>query len=596
MALNRSINIIHFTLISLCFGSCIPKNEKESKNNRPNVVFILTDDQGWGDLSINGNQQISTPNIDALAINGATFQNFYVSPVCSPTRSEILTGRFNPRSGVYSTSAGGERIDLDETTIADILQSNGYATAAFGKWHSGMQYPYHPNARGFDEYYGFCSGHWGHYYSPMLEHNGELVKGNGFLPDDLTNRAMGFIESHKDDPFFVYLPYNTPHSPMQVPDKYWNKFQNLELEQRGTNYEKENLNHTRAALAMCENIDWNVGRLMDKLDELALTENTIVIYLSDNGPNGHRWNGNMRGTKGSTDEGGVRSPLFIQWKNKIKAGLQIEKIASSIDFLPTLTALSDIDNIQTKPIDGKSLAPLLFGSNKDWEDRFVYNYFRNQLSIRSQDYRLDNDNRLYDMVNDQSQTTDVSADLPEIKKRHLAAKEYYNKTVLSELPKVDSRPFLIGHPDFKNTQIPARDGIAHGNIKRSNRWPNCSFFTNWIDVKDSITWDVEVAQEGDFDIILYYTCAQQNVGTDISLSFRNQQIEKKITEAHDPPLIGMEEDRGDLRAESYVKDFKPIDMGKIHLTKGKGKLVLSTSNIPGEASIDFRLLMLKRVS
>ena len=156
----------------------------------PNVIVILTDDQGWGDLSLSGNKNLSTPNIDSLATDGASFDRFYVSPVCSPTRAEFLTGRFHQRSGVYSTSAGGERMDLDEVTIADSFKAAGYKTAAFGKWHNGMQYPYHPNGRGFDEFYGFCSGHWGNYFSPMLEHNGEIVNGEGFVVDEFTDKAM----------------------------------------------------------------------------------------------------------------------------------------------------------------------------------------------------------------------------------------------------------------------------------------------------------------------------------------------------------------------------------------------------------------------
>ena len=182
-----------FTMLIL---SCnFSKIEKQVKH--PNVIIILTDDQGWGDLSMSGNTNINTPNIDKLAQNGAVFERFYVSPVCSPTRAEILTGRYHVRGGVYSTSEGGERLDLDETTMADNFKQNGYKTAAYGKWHNGMQYPYHPNARGFDDFYGFCSGHWGNYFSPMLEHNGEIVKGDGFLPDDLTNKALSFIESNK---------------------------------------------------------------------------------------------------------------------------------------------------------------------------------------------------------------------------------------------------------------------------------------------------------------------------------------------------------------------------------------------------------------
>ena len=266
-----------------------------AQNRKPNIVIFLTDDQGWGDLSINGNKDIATPHIDSLARDGALFENFYVQPVCSPTRAELLTGRYAFRSGVRSTSEGGERFNLDEKTIADVFRAAGYATGAFGKWHSGMQYPYHPNGRGFDEFYGFCSGHWGNYYSPMLEHNGTIVKGQGFCVDDFTNKAMDFIEKNKSKPFVVYLPYNTPHSPMQVPSPFWDKFENKKLTMKNTYGSKWGYdeNFVKAALAMCENIDWNVGRVLKKLDELQIADNTIVLYFSDNGPNSTRWNGEM---------------------------------------------------------------------------------------------------------------------------------------------------------------------------------------------------------------------------------------------------------------------------------------------------------------
>ena len=162
---------------------------------RPNIVIFLADDQGWGDLSLNGNHNLQTPHIDSLARDGAMLDRFYVCPVCSPTRAEFLTGRYHPRGSVFSTSAGGERLDLDERTVGDVFRDAGYATGAFGKWHNGMQYPYHPNGRGFDEYYGFCSGHWGDYFSPPLEKNGQLVRGQGFIIDDFTNQAMAFIEN-----------------------------------------------------------------------------------------------------------------------------------------------------------------------------------------------------------------------------------------------------------------------------------------------------------------------------------------------------------------------------------------------------------------
>ena len=209
-------------------GRAVLPAARVAATRRPNIVVILADDQGWGDLSINGNRNLSTPNIDSLAREGALFEHFYVSALCAPTRAEFLTGRYHPRGGVRGVTAGAERLNTDEKTIADTFKASSYVTGAFGKWHNGSQYPYHPNARGFDEYYGFTHGHWGHYFSPELDHNGRLVQGKGFLPDDLTDHAIEFIANNRDKPFFCYLPLNTPHSPMQVPDRFYRKFASLD--------------------------------------------------------------------------------------------------------------------------------------------------------------------------------------------------------------------------------------------------------------------------------------------------------------------------------------------------------------------------------
>jgi len=325
-------------LLLLC--TLLPLLSLSTLGAPPNIVIILADDQGWGDLSVNGNTNLSTPRIDSLAKDGALLDRFYACPVCSPTRAEFLTGRYHPRVGVRDVSKGGERLNLDEKTIADTFKAAGYATGAFGKWHNGTQYPYHPNARGFDEYYGFCSGHWGSYFDPPLEHNGKLVKGNGFIIDDLTDHAMAFMATNRSRPFFCYVPFNTPHSPMQVPERYWRKFANADLKLRARNPAQEEVPFTRAALAMCENIDWNVGRILDRLEELKLADQTIVLYFSDNGPNSWRWNGGMKGRKGSTDEGGVRAPFLIRWPGHIPAGARIPQIlysgsAPSFDSLPS---------------------------------------------------------------------------------------------------------------------------------------------------------------------------------------------------------------------------------------------------------------------
>lgn len=564
----------------------------QSSATKPNIIIILTDDQGWGDLGINGNTNLQTPNIDRLSKSGAGFINFFVSPVCSPTRAEFLTGRYHPRTGVYSTSSGGERMDLDEQTIAEVFKSAGYSTGIYGKWHNGMQYPYHPNARGFDDFYGFCSGHWGDYFSPQLEHNGKLVQGKGFIIDDLTDKAIQFIDDNKESPFFLYLPYNTPHSPMQVPDRWWNQFKDKPLDLR--HGDEEDILFTRAALAMCENIDWNVGRVMEKLKALRLEENTIVLYFHDNGPNNWRWNGGMKGRKGSTDEGGVRSPLFIRWPGKIAPGQNIASVSAAIDLLPTLTDLAGIDPLVKKPLDGMSLKPLLLGKEHAWPDRMIFSHWGGKVSVRTQQYRMDNSGMLFDMLRDPGQRQNIASQMSLVATTLSAEVQQWREQVLAELPNADVRPFPLGHPGTKYTQLPARDGKAQGNIKRSNRFPNSSFYTNWISIDDKISWDVEVVESGNFEVMLYYTCPEKDKGSTFELGFGADRLKGHIADGFDPPLRGMEHDRVE-RTESYVKDFKALNLGVMHLERGQGELTLQALTIPGSKVMDFRLLMFERV-
>jgi arylsulfatase A-like enzyme len=588
MRIRHILTLVAVVLLAPCAAAAA-----EGAADRPNVVVILADDQGWGDLGVHGNTNLKTPRIDSLARDGALFDRFLVCPVCSPTRAEFLTGRYHPRGGVYDTSTGGERLDLDESTIAQAFQKAGYATAAYGKWHNGTQYPYHPNARGFDDFYGFCSGHWGDYFSPPLEHNGQLVTGNGYITDDLTDHALEFIAANRDRPFFCYLPFNTPHSPMQVPDEYYDRFANADLPMRHEDPRSEDLAMTRAALAMCENIDANVGRVLDRLDELKLSDRTIVIYFSDNGPASARWNGGMRGRKGSTDEGGVRSPLLVRWPGKIPAGRRVTEVAAAIDILPTLAAMTGVPIVGDKPLDGQSLAPLLLDpvDANEWRDRTIFSHWNGKVSARTRTYRLDSAGRLYDMTRDPGQTRDVAAEHPDVAARLKEEVARWSAELLPGL-RDDDRPFPVGHPAFPLTWLPARDGVPHGKVERSARAPNCSFFTNWTTTDDSMTWDVEIATAGRYEVIVDYTCAPENVGATIELSLADSRLRGRVTEPHDPPLRGQEHDRASRGSESYVKDFKPLRLGTIDLKRGRGPLTLRAVEIPGRAVIDVRSLRL----
>lgn len=558
---------------------------------RPNVVIILADDQGWGDLSASGNRNLATPHIDSLARDGASFDRFFVCAVCAPTRAEFLTGRYHARGGVRGVSTGAERLNLDETTIAQTFQAAGYATAAFGKWHNGSQFPYHPRARGFGEYYGFTSGHWGHYFDPELDHNGKLVRGRGYITDDLTGHAIGFIEQNRAKPFFCYLALNTPHSPMQVPDEYFARFARKEIGMRNRDPEREDPAMTRAALAMCENIDWNVGRILKKLDEWKLAGNTLVLYFSDNGPNSWRWNGGMKGRKGSVDEGGLRVPMFVRWPGHIRPGTAIPQIAGAIDLLPTLADLTGIPLKGTKPLDGKSVKPLLLGQGGTWPDRMIFSLQGKRISVRTQKYRLDADGRLYDIAADPGQDRDISGEKPEVARRLRRAVEVWSAEMLP-LVGPDDRPFPVGYSEM--TLLPARDGVPEGGIERSAKPPNCSFFTHWTQLGDRMTWDIEVAQAGEYEVEIYYTCGSGDQGSRVKLSFAGSHIEGEIDRAYDPPLLGKAQDRVP-RVESYVKDFRPLKLGRLQLAKARGKLVLEAVEIRGRAVADVRYVALTKV-
>jgi len=562
--------------------------------DRPNVVVILTDDQGWGDLSFNGNANLSTPNIDSLARLGARFDRFYVCPVCAPTRAEFLTGRYHPRGGVRGVTSGGERLNIDERTIAQFFKAAGYKTAAFGKWHNGMQYPYHPLARGFEQFYGYCSGHWGDYFSPLLERDGKLVQGNGYLVDDFTDQAVRFIENNADQEFFLYMAMPTPHAPMQVPDRYWEQMKDKSLGMLARDDQKENEDFTRAALAMVECIDYNVGRVLRKLDELKLARNTIVVFFCDNGPNSYRWNGEMKGKKGSTDEGGVRSPLFITWPEKIKAGRLVTQICGAIDLLPTLSDLAGVPLVAGKELDGVSLAPLLSGETGSIPNRMIFSHWSKKVSVRTQQYRLDHKGNLFDMVLDPGQETLVNDKFPDVSQE---LQRYVDEWKSEMFPSIglDTRPFTIGHPEFRNTQIPARDGVPHGNIKRSGRAPNCSYFTNWKTTDDKMTWSVEILAGGNFEVEMYYACPESDIGTEIELTLGTSSLRATITESNDPPTVGAEHDRVPRTTQSFVKDFRPMKLGTVHLQQGQGELTLRATKLVGDNALEMRLLMFHRV-
>lgn len=576
----------------------------------PNVVIFLADDAGWGDYSFSGNTRVSTPNIDIIAREGVSMDRFYVCPVCSPTRAEFLTGRYHPRTGVRGVSTGQERLNLDEKTLADAFKAAGYATGAFGKWHNGSQWPYHPMARGFDTYFGHSSGHWGEYFDAPLEEDGKMVKTEGYIVDVCTDKALGFIEKNRDKPFFCFVPFTTPHSPWAAPEKDWARFKDLPVTQRATDPEKEIDDETRCALAMVENQDMNVGRVLTKLQKLGLAENTLVLYFSDNGPNSMRWTGGMKGRKGQTDEGGVRSVCYLRWPAKLPSGHVVEEISGAIDLLPTLTSLTGVKRVGDKPLDGLDLSPLLLKESVTWPDRMIFSTWASNISVRTQTHRLDNTGQLFDMIADPGQTMPVNAKEPDLANSLSEAvtawrKEMYGSGAVAPSTgkgkggkgkgpgnAVDPRPIPAGYREFPVTMLPARDGDPRGTVARSSNAPNCSYFVNWTSTDDNLVWNLDLVTTGRYEVTLDYTCPLPDAGSTVELSFGEARLTGKVEHGWDPPLHTDQDTLPRPPAESTMKDFKTLTLGEVELTAGTGPLVLRALEIPGKSVMDLRRVTL----
>lgn len=460
----NSFNYAAIFAALLMLASCnSDKNIEQSAAKCPNVILIMTDDQGYGDFGVMGNPLIRTPNIDALAKSSAKMTNFYVSPVCAPTRASLMTGRYNYRTRAVDTFLGRAMMDPQEITIAEIMKSVGYATAIFGKWHLGDNYPMRPQEQGFDEVLihkgggigqeSDPTGGEGKYTDPILFHNGQQVKEKGYCTDIYFNKAIDWIKqtTEKEKNFFLYLSTNAPHSPVgDVPEELYNEYKNMNLnndqfpQDVGYPLPKDSDIDRRARIyAMITNIDDNVGMLLQKLDELNLSENTLVIFLVDNGPNGRRYVAGMRGKKTEVYEGGIRSPLFLRWPNKFDSSMSSDKISAHIDILPTILDACDIT--APKNLDGKSILPLLKEENTTWPDRnIVLQSHRGNVpklyhnfAIRNQRWKLLHASgflkynfegkpkfELYDMQNDKYEMEDVASENPAIVKE--LKREYEN--------------------------------------------------------------------------------------------------------------------------------------------------------------------------
>ena len=432
---------IFFTADAM-FGHVLEAADTE----RPNIVVIMPDDQGYGDHGVTGNSVIRTPNIDALAKNSASMSDFYVCPVCSPTRASLMTGRYHYRTRVVDTFKGRSMMEPNEVTVAEVLQEAGYATGIFGKWHLGDNYPLRPNDQGFDESYIHRGGglaqpsepieNQKRYTNPILFENGEQIETEGYCTDLYFDAAMRFIDRCKqqEKPFFVYLPTNAPHGPYHdVPQELYEYYKTVDLKSIMVG-KRGNVDQLARIAAMIENVDQNIGKLDQHLKQQGLFDNTMVIFLVDNGPNSLRFAGPFRGMKTMVHEGGIRSPFFVRWPARLAPGTVSDRIAAHIDLLPTIADAAGAELPDDVSLDGRSLLPLLEGKSPEWPDRhLVLQVHRgdqpvryHHMAVRSQRWKLVHPSgfgkeempegvpfELYDMSDDQGEKINLAETKPE---------------------------------------------------------------------------------------------------------------------------------------------------------------------------------------
>jgi len=403
---------------------------------RPNIVLIVADDLGYADIGVYGCTDVPTPNVDSLAKNGVRFTNGYVScPVCSPTRAGLMTGRYQQRFG-HEFNPGPPTVaddifglSLKEVTLAERLKKAGYATGIFGKWHLGYLPQYHPMKRGFDEFFGFLAG--AHPYvqteapSNLILRGSEPVKEEPFYTTDaFTREAVSFIERRQKESFFLYLPYNAVHGPLQASEKYLSRFSSIGDDKR------------RTFAAMLSAMDDGVGRVLETLRKANLEDNTLIFFVSDNGgptPGNTSRNDPLRGYKAQVLEGGIRVPFMVQWKGRLPGGKVYDQPVIALDVHPTVAAAVGASVADSK-LDGVDLVPYLSGTKKGVPHDRLFWRFGEQSAIRMGDWKLaklaDGAPQLYNLAKDIGEANNLAASEPAKLKELQAAYDEWNAQLM----------------------------------------------------------------------------------------------------------------------------------------------------------------------
>lgn len=520
---------------------------------RPNVILIMTDDQGWGDFGFHGNPHLKTPYLDRLASQSIELAQFYVSPVCAPTRASLLTGRYNYRTAAIDTYLGRATMAAEETTLAELLSMAGYRTGIFGKWHLGDNYPSRAIDQGFSEALVHRGGGVGQpadppgnsYFDPTLVLNGSEVKTHGYCSDVFTDAAIQFIAKRRGEPFFAYLAFNCPHTPLQVPKEYRDRYKDTALD-----------DDTAKLYGMVANIDDNIGRLLAKIEELNLADNTIVVFLTDNGPQVRRYNGILNDLKGSVHDGGIHVPCLLRWPGRFQAGSKLDVVAAHIDIVPTLLSACRVSVPHDLKLDGINLLPVLLREQTALPERLLFFQWhrgdRPQLfracAVRGPRFKLvqpegrgdkeqfDPAWALYDMAVDPGEQHNVLERHPQRAAEMTAAYEAWFADVSATrgfpVPRIvvgtrHENPVTLTRQDWRGPQAGWRtDGLGH--------------------------WEIEVAQASPYDVTVR-TPAEQTARTVRLRIGRIEQTQPLAADADCAKFELVRVEPGKYRVEAIVE-------------------------------------------
>ena len=552
--------------------------------DKPNILLIMTDDQGYWDTGVTGNPHIDTPKMDRIAKEGVQFTRFYAAPVCAPTRAGVMTGRYYLRTGLYNTRFGGDTLGKDEITVAQLLKKAGYRTGLFGKWHLGKYHGYQPQQRGFDEFLGHYHGHIERYeFADQLVHNGTPVKTRGYVSELFTDAAMDFISATKKktaQPFFCALMFNAPHSPWVLDTSHYGQPKGDKLL---TKYLAKKMPIREARIyALIERVDQNIGRLLAHLKAYDLERETLVVFMSDNGGVSKFWKGGIRGNKGGVHEGGVRSPFYARWPGTITAGGVVNGQASHVDLLPTFCELAGAPLAKDRKIDGKSLVKLLKQGRGDRHHEYVYHtwdrYSPNpdkRWSVSDQRWKLvglftktkpDPDKwQLFDLQADPGETKNFTAQNPgEVRRLRKAFTDWFTDVTRGQSYR--PVPIPVGHDTRPVELQPSWATWTGPHINYTFDGYDWDTIDTWKAKGEHAIWLLDVAHAGRYAVTLSYGCASINAGGTLRLNVNSSSLDHKV------------------RATATAEQFGHFPIGTLNLPTGHATLK-ATVHRPGPSEL-----------